>query len=92
MSKKKAAKKIVAKRAPAKDVTATLETPAAVATGSKEVGYLIRAIRVKPEMLEAAKAYKKATGISFYRLGEESIAAVLIKEGYLKAAEAGAGA
>ena len=32
-------------------------------------------------------ALKKATGISFYRLGEESIAAVLIKEGYLKAAK-----
>ena len=43
-------------------------------------------------MLEAAKAYKKATGISFYRLGEESIAAMLIKEGYLKAANAGASA
>ena len=86
MSKKKAARKVVAKKGPA-----LVETPV-VATGPKEDGYLIRAIRVKPEMLEAARAYKKATGISFYRLGEESIAAMLIKEGYLKAANAGASA
>ena len=86
---KKAKKKSVKKEA-----AASVETPATAAgeKGSKEVGYLIRAIRVKPEMLEAAKAYKKATGISFYRLGEESIAAVLIKEGYLKAAKVGASA
>lgn len=77
-----------------KEGAASVEMPATAAgeKGSKEVGYLIRAIRVKPEMLEAAKAYKKATGISFYRLGEESIAAVLVKEGYLKAAKVGAGA
>lgn len=77
-----------------KEGAGAAETPAIAdrEKGSKEAGYLIRAIRVKPEMLEAAKAYKKATGISFYRLGEESIAAVLIKEGYLKAAKVGAGA
>lgn len=86
---KKAKKKSVKKEG-----AVSVETSAAAAgeRGSKEVGYLIRAIRVKPEMLEAAKAYKKATGISFYRLGEESIAAVLIKEGYLKGAKVGAGA
>ncbi|MBI4376518.1 MAG: hypothetical protein HY549_08720 [Elusimicrobia bacterium] len=86
--------KKVKKKSAKKEGAASVEAPAAAVgeKGSKEVGYLIRAIRVKPEMLEAAKAYKKATGISFYRLGEESIAAVLIKEGYLKAAKVGASA
>lgn len=86
--------KKVKRKSAKKEEAASAETSAvgAGAKDAKAVGYLIRAIRVKPEMLEAAKAYKKATGISFYRLGEESIAAVLIKEGYLKAAKVGAGA
>jgi len=63
--------------------------PESAGPGSKSI---IRAIRVTREILDAAKAYKKVTGISFYRLGEESIAAVLIKEGYLKVAKFGAGA
>ncbi|MBI5243797.1 MAG: hypothetical protein HY922_08985, partial [Elusimicrobia bacterium] len=29
---------------------------------------LVRAIRVSPKLLEAAKAYKKDKGVSFYRL------------------------
>ncbi|MBI4375114.1 MAG: hypothetical protein HY549_01565 [Elusimicrobia bacterium] len=86
--------KKIKKKSVKKEGAASVETSATVAgeKGSKGVGYLIRAIRVKPEMLEAAKAYKKATGISFYRLGEESIAETLIKEGYLKATKAGADA
>ena len=42
--------------------------------------------------MDAAKAYKKATGTSFYTLGFESISDRLKREGYLKAVEAGAGA
>ncbi|MHB2025097.1 MAG: hypothetical protein ACYCPQ_00455 [Elusimicrobiota bacterium] len=53
---------------------------------------ILRAIRVTPELLEAAKAYKKATGKSFYALGREAISERLEREGYLKAAEAGVGA
>lgn len=53
---------------------------------------LIRAIRVSQEVLDAAKAYKKATGTSFYTLGFEAISERLKREGYLKAVEAGAGA
>ena len=44
----------------------------------------IRAIRITPEILEAAKAYKKDKGVSFYRLGLEAISERLVKEGYLK--------
>ena len=44
----------------------------------------IRAIRITPEILEAAKAYKKDKGVSFYRLGLEAITERLVKEGYLK--------
>jgi hypothetical protein len=53
---------------------------------------LIRAIRVSQEVLDAAKEYKKAKGVSFYRLGLESISERLVREGYLKAAEAKVGA
>lgn len=45
---------------------------------------MLRAIRVTPELLEAAKDYKKATGKSFYALGLEAIMERLVKEGYLK--------
>lgn len=45
---------------------------------------MLRAIRVTPEMLDAAKEYKKATGKSFYALGLEAITERLVKEGYLK--------
>ena len=45
---------------------------------------MVRAIRVTPEVLDAAKAYKKASGVSFYALGLESIADRLVKEGFLK--------
>lgn len=44
---------------------------------------LIRAIAVTKEILEAAKAYKRATGISFYQLGHDTISERLVKEGYL---------
>ncbi len=47
---------------------------------------MLRAIRVTPEVLEAAKAYKKAKGVSFYALGLESISDRLTKEGFLKKA------
>ncbi|MCB4757309.1 MAG: hypothetical protein LHV69_09845 [Elusimicrobia bacterium] len=45
---------------------------------------LLRAIKVTREVLEAAKTYKKSTGISFYQLGLESITDRLTKEGFLK--------
>lgn len=48
---------------------------------------LIRAIRVSQEVLDAAKAYKKAKGVSFYQLGLNAISEVLRREGYLKAVE-----
>ncbi len=44
---------------------------------------MLRAIRITPELLEAAKAYKKVTGVSFYRLGLEAITDRLVKEGYI---------
>ncbi|MCG3204282.1 MAG: hypothetical protein KCHDKBKB_00997 [Elusimicrobia bacterium] len=45
---------------------------------------MVRAIRVTPELLEAAKAYKKASGKSFYALGLEAISDRLVREGFLK--------
>lgn len=45
---------------------------------------MVRAIRVTQEVLDAAKAYKKAKGVSFYSLGFESISDRLIKEGFLR--------
>lgn len=45
---------------------------------------LLRAIRVTPAVLEAAKEYKKASGKSFYALGLETITERLVKEGFLK--------
>lgn len=45
---------------------------------------MVRAIRVTPELLEAAKAYKKASGKSFYALGFEAISDRLVREGFLK--------
>lgn len=44
----------------------------------------IRAVRITPEILDAAKQLKKAKGISFYRLGLEAISERLVREGYLK--------
>lgn len=48
---------------------------------------MLRAIRVTAEVLDAAKAYKKATGTSFYAVGLGAITEVLKREGYLKAEE-----
>lgn len=45
---------------------------------------IIRAIRVTQEILDAAKEYKKAKGVSFYSLGFEAISDRLVKEGFLK--------
>jgi len=45
---------------------------------------MVRAIRVTPTLLEAAKAYKKASGKSFYALGLEAITERLVREGFLK--------
>lgn len=52
---------------------------------------VIRAIRINQEILDAAKAYKKEKGVSFYMLGLTAISERLKREGYLKAAESGAG-
>ena len=82
MSKsKKAAKKPAAVAAPTAKPQAApkIEGPA-----SKPI---VRAIRVSQDLLDAAKAYKKATGTSFYTLGFEAISDRLKREGYLKAAE-----
>jgi hypothetical protein len=48
---------------------------------------IIRAIRVTQEILDAAKAYKKAKGVSFYALGLEAISDRLVKEGFLTKAD-----
>jgi hypothetical protein len=83
-SKKKTAKKAAAMEAPGKPQAAPKLEP-----GAKPI---IRAIRVTQVILDAAKAYKKATGTSFYTLGHDTIRERLVKEGYLKATEAGASA
>ena len=85
MSKsKKSAKKPAVAAAPTAKSTAEATGPAPK--------MIVRAIRMTSEVLAAAKAYKKATGTSFYTLGFEAISDRLKREGYLKAAEAGAGA
>jgi hypothetical protein len=56
--------------------------PAPTPAGDKK-RTLIRAIRITPEILEAAKVYRRATGISFYQLGLEAISERLTREGYL---------
>ena len=76
-SKKKVGKKQAAA------VSAATEPKAPTGPAPKP---LLRAIRVTQEVLDAAKAYKKATGKSFYALGLEAITEVLKREGYLKAA------
>lgn len=81
-TKKKGQKKGAAKAAPKPQASAQ---PAAD-KDLKGSGYLIRAIRIKPEALAAAKEYKKAGGPSFYKLGEDAITDRLVKEGFLKAA------
>ena len=53
---------------------------------------IIRAIRVTADVLAAAKTYRKDKGVSFYQLGLEAISERLVREGYLKTAEAKAGA
>ena len=45
---------------------------------------IIRAIKINASILEAAKKLKVERGISFYRLGLESLTEKLVKEGYLK--------
>ena len=80
MSKsKKAAKKPAAAAVPA-----AKPAPEATSPAPKPI---VRAIRVTAEVLEAAKAYKKAKGVSFYQLGLEAISERLVREGYLKATE-----
>lgn len=63
---------------------------AGLATGEKQPKErpMLRAIRVTPELLEAAKEYKKTTGKSFYALGLEAITERLVKDGFLKEAKA----
>ena len=89
MAKKKSAKGETSKKAKAPVSEAAAAKPEAQAPAPKPV---IRAIRVSQELLDAAKAYKKATGTSFYTLGFEAISDRLKREGYLKTAEAGTGA
>ena len=67
----------------AKNHSATKTTEAPARPKEKP---MLRAIRVTPEVLGAAKAYKKTTGVSFYALGLESITDRLTKEGFLKKA------
>jgi hypothetical protein len=76
-SKKKAGKKL-SSAAPA---AAEPKAPAGPAPKP-----LLRAIRVTQEVLDAAKAYKKATGKSFYALGLEAITEVLKREGFIEVA------
>lgn len=86
MAKKKSVKGETSKNAKA---------PAAAAAAKPEAQSpkpIIRAIRVTQVILDAAKAYKKATGTSFYTLGHDTIRERLVKEGYLKATEAGTSA
>ncbi len=92
MSKKKSRKVAKQKSAKLEATTTEVEQPAAqkpaADEGETRTGkYIIRAIRVTQEMLDAAKEYKKVSGVSFYRLGEECITERLVKEGYLKATE-----
>ena len=47
---------------------------------------MLRAIKVSPALLDAAKAYKRATGVSFYQLGLEAITERLRQQGYLEQA------
>ena len=56
------------------------------APASEKKNRMLRAVVVTPTILEAARAYKRATGVSFYQLGREAIAEKLAKEGYLDAA------
>lgn len=83
---KKAVKEKVAKQEATETNGGGTEAQKAAADKSAAPGskYIIRAIRVTQEMLDAAKEYKKASGVSFYRLGEEAITTRLVKEGYLK--------
>ncbi|MBI4679170.1 MAG: hypothetical protein HY748_16465 [Elusimicrobia bacterium] len=64
--------------------------PQIAAAGQAQEKPMLRAIRVTPQVLEAAKACKKATGKNFYALGLEAISERLVREGFLKAGEAGA--
>lgn len=73
--------------------TAPAATPAAKPQAAAQAPEpIVRAIRVSRELLDAAKAYKKATGTRFYTLGFEAISELLEREGYLKATEARVGA
>lgn len=85
-------KKSAKKAAPAAGATPTAKPKTAPETTGPAPKPIVRAIRVSQELLDAAKAYKKATGTSFYTLGFEAISDRLKREGYLKAVEAGAGA
>jgi hypothetical protein len=64
------------------EATAEQSVPETIAESGKPIR-LIRAIAVTQEILEAAKAYKRATGISFYQLGHDTVSERLVKEGFL---------
>ena len=89
MSKKKSSTKAKEVRKTANKPTAdpslvpTTSPAAAPAATSEKARPIIRAIRVTKEILDAAKAYKRVTGVSFYQLGLEAISERLTKEGYL---------
>jgi hypothetical protein len=66
--------------APSRPEQAVVPDPSLVPTKPERV---IRAIAVTRKILDAAKAYKRVTGISFYQLGHDAISERLMKEGYL---------
>lgn len=86
-SKKKAAKAMAVKKSNGQ--TAAVESVTQSEAQISKEAPVIRAIRVTRSILDATKEYKKATGISFYTLGHDTIRERLVKEGYLKAEEKG---
>lgn len=87
-SKSKESRKVVPVPAPEPSlIAAATDAPPPAPTCEKK-SKMLRAVVVTPAILEAAKAYKKATGVSFYQLGLEAIAERLTREGYLDRAAA----
>lgn len=90
MSKKpKVAKSKTKKEAkPSEEAQSTEESTTGASTESPKTKqkYVIRAIKVTPEILAAAKKYKAEKGVSFYTLGLETISERLHREGFLEEA------
>jgi hypothetical protein len=62
----------------------TVQNPQPAVMPNERKPVMVRAIRVTSQLMEAARAYKKASGKSFYTLGFEAVTERLVKEGYLK--------